>query len=176
MLPTVRRDNRVPDAGPELEVRRVGAGLSMTVTFLSTCIRGFWTHWNDARRRTQPCTEPVELCAGHKAQLPLRWKAYVHVFDHGNRDQCLLELTPGAARQLQAALVGKDDLRGLRVQISRGKGAKARLSVSVQSLADPSGWWRKVPEHDALITLAKVWGYAAEKMPAFTDAAFESTL
>lgn len=167
---TVRRADCPPDPGPELEVRRVGAGLSMTVMFLCVSIRGFWTHWNPGRNRTQPCLEPVESCPGHKQQLPLRWKAYAHVFDHGNRDQCLLELTPGAARQLQTALGTQKDLRGMRVLIARGKGAKARLSVSIQKIATDQEKAKLPREHDAIVTLSKLWNFSAESPPEFPEA------
>lgn len=166
---TVRSADMPPDPGPELEVRRVGAGLSMTVLFLCVRFRGFWTHWNQGRRRTQPCLDPIETCPGHKAQLPLRWKAYAHVYDHGQRDQCLLELTPGAARQLMQALGGLADLRGMRVQIARGQGAKARLNVSVQKMPTDAEKLKLPREHDALVTLAKLWGFDGGPPPAFPD-------
>jgi len=167
---TVRRCDDVPDAGPELDVRRVGPMMSVTVTFLCIHLRGFWTHWNEGRHRTQPCTDPVESCAGHRSKLPLRWKAYAHSYDHDQHDQCLLEMTPGAARQVKRALQAHESLRGLRVKVTRGKGPKARLSVSVQKLPDPRELHKLPAEHDALITLSKLWGFALENPPEFPEA------
>lgn len=165
----VRTSDQPPDAGPELEVRRVGAAAVNQYIFLCVKPRGFWTHWNEAKRRTQPCLEPVETCPGHKQQLPLRWKAYAHVFDLGQHDQCLIELTPGASRQLFRALGDHENLRGMRVQISRGKGPKARLFCSVQKLPSEAERRNLPAEHNALTTLSKVWGFDEKTPPRFPE-------
>ena len=99
----------------------------------------------------------------------MRWKGYAHVYDHANRDQCLIELTPGAARQLLVALGTHETLRGMRVMIARGKGAKARLSVSIQKMPTASELHKLPREHDPLITLSKLWNFRADDPPEFNE-------
>lgn len=118
-----------PPPGPRDEVRRLAANEGFIGVILSRDFWGVWTHWDG--NRSLPCHAEKSKCEGCQAGLPARWKGYLHVIvGHGPED-CFLELTPSAADALLKAIPKGTEFRGLVLNAQRGRGAKARLKVSI---------------------------------------------
>ncbi len=124
--PMYRRDDSPPIAGPRLRVIRFKANEQSNVSLLGTKIHGFWTHF---AARTEPCTEPKDLCHGCQQKWPLRWKGYVHAIREDRQEEGFLELT-GKNRETLLHHFGRQELlRGQRLLVRRGKGDKTELRM-----------------------------------------------
>lgn len=94
-------------------------------------------HWLGAR--SQPCTLKVGTdgqvtrhCDHCQAQMPTRWKGYLHVRLVGCNEDAFLCITPGAGWELENSLGKEYDLRGMMVDVFRGgKAATSPLIVRV---------------------------------------------
>lgn len=150
----LNRQNRPPDPGPEMLILRLRAGQRIVATILSKALWGVWTHW--AGKRSEPCFGDKADCPGHKRGLPLRWKGYLHVFDHTKKKEGFLELTPVSAESLLDQVGNDSPLRGERIQVIRGGGDKARLTVEL--LAAIKEGVVLPPEKDPEKTLRALWG------------------
>lgn len=118
-----------PRPGPELRLVRLREKERGTFVVLGP-LWGCYTHWNG--QRSEPCFGDSKSCPGHRRGLPVRWKGYLHVIWTEKREECFLEVTPLAAGDLLNVIGGKDaPMRGVRVQIERGAGNKARLRVTL---------------------------------------------
>lgn len=155
MLP-LKRQNAPPRSTVELWVKRLKANESVHVTILSPSLWGTWTHWNGSN--TEPCYECKAKCPGHRKGLPTRWKGYLHVYDLLSKDCYFLELPPGAARQF-LDLVGDDlALRGVRVEVKRQAGRKARLKFGAMGRHESYCKWELMPALDPYKSLCVMWG------------------
>jgi hypothetical protein len=93
--------------------------------------------------------------------LPLRWKGYLHIFDHGKRTECFFEVTPVTAESLLSQLGPDTGMRGSRVKFARMDGDKARVRVELMGAPLPGA---ALPAtRDPIETLHKLWGLAAGK-------------
>jgi hypothetical protein len=118
---------------------------------------GVYTHW--AGNHSEPCYDNKKQCPGHKRGLPLRWKGYVHVFNQVTRNEEFLEFTPTSAKQLLDQFGESNPLRGNRVQMVRGRGDKARLTLTALTAATVTNPGIILPEpKDPYETLCKLWG------------------
>jgi hypothetical protein len=160
----LNRQDRPPRPGPEIEVLRIKAGATGQCIILSESLWGVWTHWNG--RASEPCYSEKKDCSGCKRGYPKRWKGYLHVWDCFARREAFLELTPQSADHVLCQ-AGADSLRGYRFQFQRGKGDKARLTVTLL----PSVQLQNMPEpKDPYKVLAYLWNIDELKVPAFSDA------
>jgi hypothetical protein len=156
----LNRQDIPPAAGPAMWIVRLKANEKLHCTILSEHLWGIMVHWNG--RNTEPCTGDELSCSGHQRKLPLRWKGYLHVWDHHKRTDKFLELTPTAARMLLDQVETEFPLRGQRVEIARMNGDNARLRVSVQARINEG--FKLPDEKDPEETLRKLWGMADEKV------------
>jgi hypothetical protein len=116
-------------------VERVRPGERLDVVILSECIWGATTHWTG--KRTFKCTEKEGTCNGCKKKLPVRDKFAVHVYDMIRREKYFVELTPRAARLLDAQVPQDQLLRGVKISLSRsGLAPNGRLNVRVTGTLD----------------------------------------
>ena len=155
MSEAIDRDDSPPRPGPEMEIKRLRANQSLSVTLLSA-LWGVWTHWNG--RCSEPCYKDHKKCAGHRKGYPRRWKGYIHAIDHASREEIFVELTPLACQCLLRQLGSATRLRGQVVRIKRLGGDRARLEVFVMP---PHPEHLQLPkEKDPYPILAKLWGIA----------------
>jgi len=146
---------QAPKPGPSLPIVRVTDAARHIFTVFSPAVWGVWTHWDG--RRSVPCMLPVETCPFHRRQLPLRWKGYVHVFDHNERQQSYLELTPAGVQMLQTQLAPGESLRGILLNVERSKGGpKGRLIIEVKPNHAPSS--QLTEEKHPREALTSLWG------------------
>jgi len=165
---TLRRQDVPPDKAGHLWIRRLGAEERITITILSATLWGCWTHWNG--RSSEQCDEDEKKCHGHRRGYPLRWKGYLHVYNHKENCQEFIELPPGAARCLLATVDESTNLRGQRCDIKRMKGRKTRLEISWrQAAADRDALPKEKSPHE---TLKALWG--VETVKVFQEAAQSS--
>jgi len=122
-----RRDNTPPRPGPKHEVKRLKANERILCTILDDEPSGYWIHW--AVRHSIPCNSRREECDGCRLEMPTKWRGYLSVLDHFDMTAKLIELTAHAAESLQLQLGTARDWRGWNVEMSRGNGDKARLTV-----------------------------------------------
>lgn len=124
----IRRDNCPPPAGNHMHVQRLKAGQHLSVYVLSREIEGVWTHWNG--RRSFPCRLNGQPCPPALHCLPQVWKGYLHVLIPDTEQTLVVELTSAAARQVKEQLGPRDTLRGILLELSRGKAANnSRLTA-----------------------------------------------
>lgn len=152
----LNRQDSAPKPGPETEIRRVPAAITVSCIVLSEKISGFWTHW--AVDHSVPCQGKKETCPAHRSGYPLRWKGYLYVLDLRSNEEYFLELTPIAAKALEAVLGTSISWRGTRMEIRRGNGQKARLSVSVQEIGGQRPTGHLSAAKDVTQTLVALWG------------------
>lgn len=125
-----------PPAALSLHLYRLRKGAVFSVVCLSERIYGIVTHWTGTR--TEPCIDPPDECPGCKARKPRRWKGYIHCRNAKDGAEGLIELTAGAARQLQAQRPNTPTLRGTMLRIERSKKASnGRLDVQVLGTYHP---------------------------------------
>jgi hypothetical protein len=153
-VPDLYRMDQPPRPGPELWIRRLRAGQSMTATILAASLYGLIVHW--AGSKSAPCYKDKKKCDGCKRQLPQRWKGYLHAFDHDKREQCFVEVTPLTAESLASQVGTRGGYRGVRVRFERLNGDKARMRVTLLGTTDLGIEMPK--ERDPYETLAKLWG------------------
>lgn len=159
------RENVPPPSGPELVVRRLKAAEKLTLTVLSSFLNGFWVHWDNEKNHSLPCLKPKDECEGCDLELPRRWKGFVHCFNHNNRKQEFLELTPAPAKQLLDELPAGESIRGLRICCERGAGQKARVRVTVLSQLATA---QELPQEiDPIPTLEKLWKLSGVKLRVY---------
>lgn len=155
-MPELNRANGKPKSGPDVWVRRLKKNDHISVAVCSLAVWEFWVHW--AGNRTVPCLKPTKTCPGHRQGLPLKWKGFLYVVNHNARRAEFLEITGGAAKQLEELVGENANLRGKRFTVTRGNGDAARLTFS--SLPDWSVFsTATLPEDkDPAKTLCKMWG------------------
>ena len=145
-----------PEPGPTNLVLRISPKIPFIGQILSSALWGCYTHWDGYR--TIECTENPGLCRGCVAQMPQRWKGYLHAWDSLTKKFVYVEFTPASAHQLLNQLPPRGDLRGLILKISRsGATMKGRLSVSVTPALGPTD---SLPDgEDPEPVLRKLWGW-----------------
>jgi len=149
----LNRDDNIPKAGPKWWIERVGKAQECLFTVFSKTVWGVWTHW--CLYGSQPCYGCTAKCDGCKQRLPKRWKGYLHCYDHHNKRQCFLEITPIVAESIRDQIGEGQPWRGFRLKMKRGNGPKARIKVEVLA-ALPSGP-QLVDERCPEETLLKLW-------------------
>lgn len=122
-----RRGGEPPESGPRLKLIRVKARESFNVAIVGTLFHPFWTHWSG--RRTEPCTEPKEECAGCIGQWPQRWKCYLHCIREDSLTEGFLECTALNRDRVRELVGGDKMLRGSRLKVLRGNGDKTELRL-----------------------------------------------
>jgi hypothetical protein len=155
------RQDLPPKSGPKWWIERIAAGSGGMFTVFSRSIYGVWTHWG--LYGSSPCLSERSKCDGCKARWPRRWKGYLHVYDFHNKRQCFLEITPAVAESISEQMGGRLEgvsLRGYRLQLRRGNGAKARLKVEV--LAGLKDGPELPEEQSPEETLVKLWKMECE--------------
>lgn len=136
----------------------------LTVTILDDQWVGFWTHW--IQDRWNPKGRVVQ-CEGHadcpfcKAAKPIRWTGYAAAVVHHPREDRVLALTEGAARDLKPQLENRGSLRGLTVVLQRHlphPNAPVHAKVVAEVSED-----KLPPAFDIMPSLMRMWGLS----PAF---------
>jgi hypothetical protein len=162
---TVAFDDAIPAAGPELFIKRLAANESRQFCVLGTKIRGIWVHWNPRSDKSEPHYEGE--CASCAAQMPKRWKGFLHVYEETLSQEMFLELTPTSAAALMERIDSPDQLRGAVITVQRGKKNNSRLNLFVQPYRrNPQGI---TPEKDPRRSILKLWGCLTEKAEKFLD-------
>lgn len=148
-----------PKPGPTHTVVQLGAGESLDCVILSTSMWGVGTHWNDRagpHGRSEKCTKEHGECSGCNAELPCRWKGYMHVYCFFRRRAVFVELTPATAEAIDLQAAADMPLRGQRLKLKRGDGGK-KTRVAVEVL-DYSGDLENLPkEQDPQPILETLW-------------------
>lgn len=127
----------------------------------SAKIFGVETHWT--KQGTRPCVLPHSECQGHVNGDPLRWKGYLHVFDHKERAYVMLELTPRAANMLIEQTPNRPSLRGTRIQVARSRSGKGRLVVDI--LPPAMHLNDLAPEESPVRSLLNLWELRPSDVP-----------
>jgi len=158
------RQDAPPPPGPKSEIVRIKAGQRWMLTILSANLEGFWCHWQGTNEKgfSLPCTMPREKCRGCRNMLPRRWKGYIFCYAHHMKKAHFVEVTPGAAEDLVVQL-GKGDWRGFRVEIMRGAGDKARLTVDMRAAPTPEAVANLPKALSVEPVLTELWRLGEEK-------------
>lgn len=144
-----------PPAGPQIWVKRLKANEKWACVICSSKITGLWIHWFPNQRKTEPCWQERQRCPGCKSKVVRKWKGYLHVLHPSSKKQWFLELTPWSAQAILNQLEPGYDLRGLRLDLQRGDGDKARMVVNVKPPFPGQG---EVPlEKYVVETLEQLW-------------------
>jgi len=115
--------------GPGIWVRRLKAAEMVHVTVFSAAMQGVWIHWNG--NSSEPCHSPIKECPGHKRGLPSKQRFYIHCFNHAKRREEFIELPAGCAADVREYYPKGSNMRGVRLQLKRGNGQKAHLTVEI---------------------------------------------
>jgi hypothetical protein len=153
--PPIRRATEVPRAkGPGGHITRLRGGQSLDGTICSPKLHGFFVHFNKLIRRSEACFEDPATCPGCQSKLPQKTLWYLYLWCGPNKME-FVELTDGAARQLERALAGRKMWRGTRVRIERTRSDQGRLNVTVHEYSDNPD---NVPaDHDPSELLRFLW-------------------
>lgn len=144
-----------PDPAPRTaHLQRVPRGKHLVFTCLSRQIAGLWTHWSGSR--TEGCRADTPDCPGCRRGLPRRWKGYIHAQDCLSGYTSIVEITPGAARQLLNQRHDLPDLRGLQVRLERTTGAANGRLNAILVGKHPSPDLLPI-ELDPIATLERLW-------------------
>jgi hypothetical protein len=185
----LNRQDVPPKPGPAMEIFRVSAGTNFKGTILSESLWGVWTHWDGYR--TRECTakfvyddggenagqvesirdQGIRLldhptgdteCRGHIARWPLRWKAYLYVFNQGLRKCGFIELTPLAGQEILRQAPASKNLRGLHLTVGRsGNGNKTKCWVELTKGVISEA---ELPKpQDPEDTLRCLWGWPSKR-------------
>lgn len=128
-----------PKPGPRIKFWTPRNEQARTCLCFSSWIWAHHVHW--VGRCTAPCTlkvgsdgQVVKHCEHCSAQLPTRWKGYLHVRLIGETNDCFVCLTPNAGWELEQSLGKEHDLRGLFFDVHRaGKAATSPLIVRLNA-------------------------------------------
>lgn len=152
----LRRQDKPPKPGPEVEVIRCEGGAGVRVQVVSDSIWGVWTHWDGHRSRE--CTGEDDNCIGHRSKWATRWKGYLHVWCPFRKAFCFLEITPMAAAEILRLLGGSPSMRGMHLRLDRVGGNK-RAKIAVE-LTKGLGDVTILPEPlSPESVLRKLWGW-----------------
>lgn len=117
-------------------------------------IWGIWTHFHEG---TFPCYENHKLChLGHDPKT-LRWKGYLFGFFSRKSKPCFLQLTPASAEMLLDQVPDGNNLRGLRLNVSRTESKKGRLKISINHYGPPADPTKMVKDQDPRMSLFNEW-------------------
>jgi len=148
-----RRDDP-PARGGHLDVIKIKLEVRSFVA-LSTCVKGFDTHWMNGR--TRPHYENKRSCPGCQQKAPMRWKGFLHITGVDLRGEAFLEITPEGALQLMESLKPGDVLRGRQFSTRRTKNTiKSPLVLDLTNIIHPEE--NLIAERDPLFTVMKMWG------------------
>lgn len=135
-------------------------------TILDDVWVGFWTHWIQDRYnpkgRVVQCEEH-EACPFCKSAKPLRWTGYVAAMMENPKEDRVLALSEGAARDLKRELDNRGSLRGLQVVLQRFlPHPNAPVHVKVVGVLAPDG---TPPTFDIIPSLMRMWGLSPNFRP-----------
>jgi hypothetical protein len=115
-----------------MEVIRVTTSERQTFTVYSSSFFGQNVHFFG--NRSFECTKDKSACNGCERGWPVKWKGYLHCFDHMKRREVFVELTSAASEMMEALVDPDKPLRGVVVNISKTKGGRyGRYVVSLLS-------------------------------------------
>lgn len=155
MLPLERPDTR-PAAGPEIWIRRLEAKESIMFLSVSPKTWRFTIHWDG--NHSSPHYKDKSRCPGCRAKCPQKYRSYLFGLNNSNKNLEFLELTPGAEEELESLIMPGDTYRGLRIEVTRGNGAKTRLKV-INKGYQPHLNGKELPvDRDPAPTLCRLWG------------------
>ena len=120
-----------PKTAVPVWVKRLEENERIEVLFLGQKWLKIMIHWNGMwkpKGRTEACTKPTSECPWHAQNMPLRGKAYMHVYNLTVKDEQFLELPPGGLEDLERYFRKPDSYRGIQAFVKRGRGKKARVS------------------------------------------------
>jgi hypothetical protein len=128
-----------PKPGPRIKFVTPRNQHVQTYLCFSQRIWAHHVHWLGSR--TAPCTlrvgndgQVTRHCDHCSAQMPTRWKGYLHCRLFGNYEDLFLCLTPGSGWELENSLGKEYDLRGVSLDVHRaGKVATSPLIVRVNA-------------------------------------------
>jgi hypothetical protein len=116
-----------PKPSMQLWVRRLKEGERAIVVCLSEYCMGYRLHWTG--RRTVPCIDPVEVCSGCARGLPVKWKAYLHVYHIDARRQEILEIPESTWRKLSHMPCYDNRMRGAVLGFARQQSKRGTIGV-----------------------------------------------
>lgn len=117
-------------------------------------IWGIWTHFHEG---TFPCYENHKHChLGHDSRT-LRWKGYLFGFFPRKSKPCFLQLTPASAEALLEQVPEGQNLRGLRIKVSRTDSKKGRLRISIDHYGAPVDPTKMIKDQDPRFSLFNAW-------------------
>jgi len=154
-MQALRTCDKPEKSGPGIWVRRLKASEAVHVTVYSNALQGVWIHWNG--HTSEPCYSPVRECPGHRRNLPAKQRFYMHVFNHHKRREEFIELPAGAAENVLEFFPQGMTLRGCRLTLTRGGGAKAHLKVEVLPPIDTTVSGPLPQAKDVHETLCQLW-------------------
>lgn len=156
---TLDRQDVPPKPGPECFIMRLKGQEFYTYTILSESLYGLNIHYGRTSLRSSPHFTDKERCEGCKADVPMRWKGYLHCICHEKGQEVFLELTPASAQSLLVQLPG-GNLRGNRIQVKRTKGDNGRLIISVLTACQTPECLPKSKNVEQ--SLLRLWGFSQD--------------
>lgn len=140
--PALEVDSKPPASTGSLWVEKIEPGAKGTFLIYSPAFFGVWTHYRSPG--TVLCFKDRTLCVGGHDEDTRRWHGFLHCFHYEKNKQCILKITPEAAKDLNAQVAEGTTLRGLKITLRRSKAAKGPYYVAVvEIVADHS----RLPAH-----------------------------
>jgi hypothetical protein len=134
----ILRDDEIPKPPNVLWIATPKAGKTLRYLCYAPKHDGYWTHWTG--KVTLPCFGDPRRCHGECNPETRRWYGFIHAWGNTENKQVFLQLTPGAVRSLRSQLAPAASLRGLSIDVSRGNGRNAHVSIHLAELVvrDPN--------------------------------------
>lgn len=151
----IERPRNVRAVIPILKVRATDRTL-----FICCSVRpwGFPTHWDQQRKRTQPCIAHRAECQGCVQMYPRRDRGYILIADRFGAQKGFLDLTPMAFDQLAAMADVQGSIRGKWFIVER-EGQRQRGALLVSQAGMHPELPSVIPEdQDPEPSLRRIWG------------------
>lgn len=176
-MPKLNVVQEFPRGPVPIYVKRLDKNERICVTFLGRQFLKVMIHWDPGfkpRGRSEVCTKPASECTGHLRNLPLRGKAYIHIWNQTVKEQQFLELPPQGYLDLCNCWGKPDSFRGIECFLQRGNGIKTRIST--EKLVD-YGTREKPPlppELSPWVSLCPLWRMRIEDLDFCNDENFDN--
>jgi len=134
-------------------------------TVLSKHGWGCWSHW--CGTHTEACFCTPEQREESTTKVVHRWKGFLHVAADLTGRHFFLEIASLAMRELMASVPEKEDMRGLKLEVSR-EPEHSRGAIVLRIVGRCKNERALAPERSPRATLEKLW---KTKLPSGPSAA-----
>jgi hypothetical protein len=128
-LPEPNRAEAIPPKDVRLHwVETVEANAAIKFTVWSPAIWQIWAHFSG---KTKPCFKNHDMCEGGHDESTLRWYGFLFGFHQTRNSPAFMQITPGAAREIEAAVAPGSSYRGMVITVHRGRSKQGPLHVKI---------------------------------------------